>query len=259
MIKAAILFTAGTNCDEETVHAFRLAGTKADRIHLNLLKKKKSILKDYQILVIPGGFTYGDYISAGKILANELQYILKESISKFISQGKLIIGICNGFQVLIKAGILPGFSQYFTKQTITLDMNDSNRFECRWVYLKANPKSPCVFTKDIDIMPVPVAHAEGKFVVDSKKTLDKIKKNNQDVFTYVDKNGKHAGYPYNPNGSVADIAGICDTTGRIFGLMPHPERASSIYQYPDWARQKVTEPVGLKIFKDAVNYAKANL
>ncbi|MBS4016076.1 MAG: phosphoribosylformylglycinamidine synthase I [Candidatus Latescibacteria bacterium] len=257
MIRVASLFTAGTNCDEETMLAFEMAGAKSERVHLNLLKKNRRLLEKYQILAIPGGFTYGDYISAGKILANELQYILEHSITEFIQAGKLIIGICNGFQVLVKAGILPGFSQ---KQSVTLDVNDSNRFECRWVYLKANPKSPCVFTKDIDMMPVPVAHAEGKFVVDSEKTLKKIKKNNQDVFTYVNQKGGKAQYPDNPNGSIEDIAGICDSTGRIFGLMPHPERASSIYQYPDWFMSKhMQEPIGLKVFKNAVKYAQKNL
>jgi phosphoribosylformylglycinamidine synthase len=257
MVKVASLFTAGTNCDEETMLAFERAGAKADRLHLNRLKKNRHFLEKYQILAIPGGFTYGDYISAGKILANELQYILEDSIAEFIQAGKLIIGICNGFQVLAKAGILPGFSH---TQSVTLDVNDSNRFECRWVYLKANRQSPCIFTKDIDLMSVPVAHAEGKFVVDSQKTLDAIKKNNQDVFSYVNQKGGKAQYPDNPNGSIADIAGICDTTGRIFGLMPHPERASSIYQYPDWFVSKhMQEPIGLKVFKNAVTYAQANL
>lgn len=271
MVKVAMLFTAGTNCDEETMLAFKVAGAQAERIHLNLLKKKKHILKEYHILCVPGGFTYGDYISAGKILANELHYILEDDVNEFIEAGKLILGICNGFQVLVKAGILPGFSNhkekksYFTKQTVTLDTNDSNRFECRWINLKTNLKSPCVFTKGINrIISIPVAHAEGKFVVDNKKTLQRLKDNNQIVFTYCDKNGKKAGYPYNPNGSIADIAGICDYTGRIFGLMPHPERASSIYQYPNWgaslhASQKPIEPDGLKIFINAVKYAKENL
>lgn len=266
-VKVAILFTAGTNCDEETIHAFERAGAKADRIHLNLLKKKKHLLKDYQILVIPGGFTYGDYISAGKILANELKYILDDSVNEFIKQGKLILGVCNGFQVLVKAGILPGFSNdkakksYFSKQTVTLDTNNSNRFECRWIYLKPNPKSSCIFTKGINkVISIPVAHAEGKFVVDNNKTLQKLMSNNQIVFTYCNENGAKAKYPYNPNGSVADIAGICDATGRIFGLMPHPERASSIYQYPDWhVRKDVYEPDGLKVFINAVNYVKENL
>lgn len=256
MVKVASLFTAGTNCDEETRLAFQWSGAQAEHVHLNLLKKNKQILRSYQILVIPGGFTYGDYISAGKILANELQYILHDSISEFIRQGKLIIGICNGFQVLVKAGILPDFSN---KQTVTLNVNDSNRFECRWVYLKANPNSPCVFTKDIDIMPVPVAHTEGKFVVDNDKTLSQLKKTCQIVFTYTNECGEKAKYPNNPNGSVEDIAGICDKTGQIFGLMPHPERASSIYQYPNWLRQKISQPIGLKVFVNAVNYAKANL
>jgi len=295
MVKVAILFTAGTNCDEETMFAFKAAGAQTERIHLNLLKKKKHILKEYHILCVPGGFTYGDYISAGKILANELHYILEDSVNEFIEAGKLILGICNGFQVLVKAGILPGFSErtqinadriglaqiksakicvpkfpeeeksYFSKQTVTLDTNDSNRFECRWINLKTILKSPCVFTKGINrIISIPVAHAEGKFIVDNKKTLYRLKDNNQIVFTYCDKNGKKAGYPYNPNGSIADIAGICDYTGRIFGLMPHPERASSIYQYPNWGAslhmsQKIKEPDGLKIFINAVNYAKENL
>ncbi len=271
MVKTAVLFTAGTNCDEETIYAFELAGAKAVRIHLNKLKKNKHILKDYHILVIPGGFTYGDYISAGKILANELQYILADSINEFIRQGKLILGICNGFQILAKAGILPGFSNdkvkktYFSKQTVTLDTNDSNRFECRWIYLKPNPKSPCVFTKGMNnIISIPVAHAEGKFVVNKKETLSKLIKQEQVVFTYVNDKGKKADYPYNPNGSVADIAGICDSTGRIFGLMPHPERASTIYQYPNWgaslhASEKTQEPDGIKMFINAVNYAKENL
>ncbi len=266
MVKVAVLFTAGTNCDEETIHAFKLAGADAERVHLNLLKKKKHLLKEYQILVIPGGFTYGDYISAGKILANELKYILENSVNDFIRQGKLILGICNGFQVLVKAGVLPGFANdkvkksYFSKQTVTLDTNDSNRFECRWIFLKPNPKSPCIFIKGTNkVISIPVAHAEGKFVVDNKKTLQRLKDNNQIVFIYCDKNGKKAGYPYNPNGSIADIAGICDSTGRIFGLMPHPERASSVYQYPNWSRQMKKEPDGLKIFANAVKYAKENL
>lgn len=258
MVKVAVLFAAGTNCDEETIHAFKLAGAKAERVRLILLKKKKHLLKDCQILVIPGGFTYGDYISAGKILANELQFLLQDSVSEFIEQGKLILGICNGFQVLVKSGILPGFSKYFTKQTVTLDVNDSNRFECRWIYLKANPKSPCVFTKGLNILPLPVAHAEGKFVVDSKRTLGRLKKQNQIVFTYVNENGKQGGYLNNPNGSIEDIAGICDTTGRIFGLMPHPERFSLIHQHPNWQREEIKEAIGLKIFKNAVGYAKEN-
>jgi phosphoribosylformylglycinamidine synthase len=288
MVKTAVLFTAGTNCDEETIQAFHSAGAKAERVHLNFLKKKKHLLKEYQILVIPGGFTYGDYISAGKILANELKYILEESVNEFINQGKLIIGICNGFQVLVKAGILPGLtkslatealrtrrikdkisvnsvspwhSSFFSKQTVTLDTNDSNRFECRWIFLKPNPKSPCIFTRGMNkVISIPVAHAEGKFITDNNKTLQNIKENNQIVFTYCDENGKKAKYPYNPNGSVAEIAGICDASGRIFGLMPHPERASSIYQYPNWHTLKGKfEPDGLKVFVNAVNYAKENL
>lgn len=259
MVKVAVLFTAGTNCDEETIYAFEQVGAKAERVHLNFLKKKKPLLRNYQILVIPGGFSYGDYISAGKIFANELQFILKDSTNEFIEQGKLILGICNGFQVLVKCGILPGFTRYFSRQTVTLQPNDSNRFECRWIYLKANSKSPCIFTKGIKIISLPVAHAEGKFVVNDKKTLVQLKKQNQVVFTYVNEKGELAGYPYNPNGSMENIAGICDRTGRIFGLMPHPERFSSIYHHPRWQSEDINEPAGLRIFANAVNYAQANL
>ncbi|MCX8014426.1 MAG: phosphoribosylformylglycinamidine synthase subunit PurQ [candidate division WOR-3 bacterium] len=258
-VKVGVLFTAGTNCDEETIQAFELAGAKAERILLSIFKKRKHLINNYHILCIPGGFTYGDYISAGKILANELKFILQEYLMKFINDGKLILGICNGFQVLVKAGILPGIPKYFTKQTVTLDVNDSNRFECRWIYLKANNQSPCIFTKEIeDVFMLPVAHAEGKFVVDSKKTLNTIKENNLITLTYVDEKGKKAGYPYNPNGSIENIAGICDITGRIFGLMPHPERFVSIYQHPAWHREKIN-PIGLKIFNNAIKYAQENL
>ncbi|MEO0091929.1 MAG: phosphoribosylformylglycinamidine synthase I [candidate division WOR-3 bacterium] len=259
-VKVAVLFTAGTNCDAETIYAFELAGAKAERILLSIFKRNKHLINNYHILCIPGGFTYGDYISAGKILANELQFIFKDYLEKFINDGKLILGICNGFQVLVKAGMLPGFPHYFAKQTVTLDVNDSNRFECRWIYLKANPQSACIFTKGIEeVFMLPVAHAEGKFVVDNKTTLKKIKENNLITLTYVDENGNKAGYPFNPNGSIENIAGICDITGRIFGLMPHPERFVSIYQHPSWHRQKVKNPIGLKIFHNAVNYVQENL
>ncbi len=154
MVKVAVLFTAGTNCDSETVYAFELVGAKTDTVHINQLKSKKKSLSNYTIMAIPGGFTYGDYIAAGRILATELKYNLREDIEKFIEDGKLIIGLCNGFQVLVKAGILPGIPTYFSDQTITLDANDSNRYEDRWIYLKNMKGNRCIFTKGID----PIIH-----------------------------------------------------------------------------------------------------
>lgn len=259
MVKVLILFTAGTNCDQETKVAFEEVGAQPEIVHMNTLKIGDKNLKDYQILVIPGGFTYGDYIAAGRILANELRIYLREDIEEFTKTGKLILGICNGFQVLVKAGILPGFDNYFTPQIATLDFNDSNRFEDRWVYLKTN-NTECVFTKGIEgIISLPVAHAEGKFLTRDKETLDRIKKNSQIVFEYVNEKGEKAGYPYNPNGSVENIAGICDPTGKVLGLMPHPERFVRITQHPKWHTSNIKKPDGLLIFQNSVDYVKKNL
>ena len=260
--KVLILRAAGTNCDAETAFSFQRFRAKTDLVHINRLFSKEKKLEDYQILVIPGGLTYGDDISAGKILANELRYKLKDILQKFILEGKLILGICNGFQVLVKAGILPG-NQGF-EQEVSLITNDSGRFEDRWVYLKSkikNQKSKCVWTKDLsEIIFLPVAHAEGKFITKDKSVLDKLKEHDQIVFQYCDENGNLAGYPYNPNGSEYNIAGICDETGKIFGLMPHPERYVDIYQSPKWIREKKRrEPDGVRIFKNGIDYARKYL
>ncbi|MEO0129107.1 MAG: phosphoribosylformylglycinamidine synthase I [candidate division WOR-3 bacterium] len=252
-IRTLVVRAAGTNCDLETVYAFELAGAHAERVYIDEIKNT-NLLK-YKILVFPGGFTYGDDISAGKILANEIKYKLKDKILKFIEKGNLILGICNGFQVLVKAGILPGFDGYFIEQTVSLITNDSERFEDRWVDLKVYPERS-VFTRGINgIISLPVAHAEGKFVVKNRQILKKIEK--QIVFQYVDEKGRLGGYPYNPNGSVMNIAGIADKTGRILGLMPHPERHISYLQHPLHTRKKLNEKGdGFKIFENAVNYFK---
>lgn len=254
--KVIILRTAGTNCNFETEHGFKLAGAEADQVHINELIEKRKSLSGYQILAIPGGFSYGDDIAAGKILANELKYKLFRQVSEFVEEGKLIIGICNGFQVLVKAGLLPGFNGISETQQATLYLNDSAKFECRWVYLKTE-NSRCVFTQALKpIIYLPVAHGEGKFFAD-KGVLDQIEANGQVAFRYVDAEGKLAGYPHNPNGSERSIAGICDATGRIFGLMPHPERHLSKYNHPRWTREELPEEGdGLAIFKNAVRYAE---
>lgn len=255
--KVCVLRAAGTNCDQETVFAFVAAGASCERIHINQLIGRQKSLEDYQILAIPGGFTYGDDIAAGKILANELRYKLIGSLRRFIEAGKLIIGICNGFQVLVKSGLLPGNSDL--RQEASLIINDSGRFEDRWVYLK---NQRCVWTKDLPhISYLPVAHGEGKFITQDKSVLEKLKQNNQIVFQYCNERGVLFGYPCNPNGSVDNIAGICDESGRILGLMPHPERHSFYIQHPRWngLKTKNKEAQGLLIFKNGVKYAKEYL
>ncbi|MEI6631625.1 MAG: phosphoribosylformylglycinamidine synthase I [bacterium] len=254
--KVCILRTAGTNCDKETAFAFEKSGGQAELIHVNRLINKARRIADYQILAIPGGFSYGDDAGAGRILANELRFKLIEDIRNFIAQGKLIIGICNGFQILVKSGLLPGNGDL--NQEASLIINDSNKFEDRWVYLR--PQGRCVWTEGIkeDIY-LPVAHGEGKFVVLNKQVLARLKKNRQVIFQYCDNHGRLSGYPDNPNGSIDNIAGISDKSGRIFGLMPHPERHIQISQHPMQAASKKRQGDGMLIFKNGVNYARKHL
>lgn len=248
--KALILRGPGTNCDRETAFAFEKAGAATALVHINRLISGAERLGDYDILIIPGGFTYGDDIAAGKVLANELMLRLGEPVRRFISDGRLVLGICNGFQVMVKAGILPALAR--EDSGITLTNNDSNRFECRWVHLEVEPDSPCVFTRGIEKMYLPVAHAEGKLVA-SPEVLPSLPV----VLRYANPEGGKAGYPLNPNGSVADIAGICDATGRVFALMPHPERYIGRMQHPRWTRGDGGEPGdGFGIFANAVAFAK---
>jgi phosphoribosylformylglycinamidine synthase len=258
MVKVIVLRTAGTNCDKETAQAFIKQGAQAELVHINELKDKKKNLASYHILAIPGGFTYGDDVASGRIMANELRFGLRDNVLEFIEKGKLIIGICNGFQVLVKSGLLPDSS--VLRQETTLNLNDSCKFEDRWTHLKVDTESPCVWTKNIDrLIELPVAHAEGKFMADKGK-VDELAKSSQIVFRYVDAQGKPAGYPQNPNGSVESIAGICDKTGRIFGLMPHPERFIIAAQNPRYHRLKKKRNLdGNIIFKNAVKYAETNL
>lgn len=252
--KVLIIRAAGTNCDVETAYAFQSAGAIAERSYIDDVVTKN--LLNYQIIALPGGFTYGDDIAAGKIFANEIKYKLRDKFVAFIEKANLIIGICNGFQILVKCGILPGFDNYFEPQSVSLITNDSERFEDRWIFLKVYTERS-IFTKDMkQIITLPVAHAEGKFVVKDDTILEKIK--NHIVFQYVDENGAPAGYPFNPNGSILNIAGIADKTGRILGLMPHPERNISYLQQPNHIRKKVDSlGDGFQIFKNAVDYFKS--
>ncbi len=258
--KVLILTGYGINCDIETKHAFDLAGAQAGRIHLTDLLNGKVKLADYHILALPGGFSFGDDIASGKVLANMIKYNLGDQLQEFIEEGKLIIGICNGFQAMVKMGILPAFDGDYSRQDVTLTFNDSGRFEDRWVHLNANTFSKCVFTRWIKNIYLPVRHGEGKFMVKNPQVLERLKKNNHIVFQYVDIDGTPAGYPENPNGSIDNIAAICDGTGRIFGMMPHPEAFQHKTNHPAWTREELPEEgAGMAIFRNAVDYAKKNL
>ncbi len=261
-VKVLVLRTAGTNCDKETVFAFEDAGARVDLVHINKLFNKEKKLSDYHILALPGGFSYGDDISAGRILANELRLKLGSDLKKFIADGKLIIGICNGFQILVKAGLLPALTEEGGAKAVqqaTLMTNDSGKFEDRWTYLKVSGRSPWV--KDVNnIVYFPVAHGEGKFIAKNENILQAIKDNGQVVFRYCAKDGRKPDYPDNPNGAEDDIAGITDPTGRVLGLMPHPERHYLFTQHPFWTRldKEGRYGDGAKIFQNGVNYIKKN-
>jgi phosphoribosylformylglycinamidine synthase len=251
-VRVSILRAPGTNCDVETAFAFEEAGAATFLVDISELVRREKPLSDYQIMVIPGGFTYGDDVSAGKVLANELKAKLGEDIKCFVDRGGLILGICNGFQVLVKANLLPDLGNS-GPPSVTLSANSSGRFECRWVHLSVNQQTHCVFTNGIDHMYLPVAHGEGK-VVATAQALPHL----NIVLYYTDEHGNTgAGYPHNPNGSVANIAGICDASGRVFALMPHPERYIRGSQHPQWTRQGMKEyGDGFQIFVNAVKWAQ---
>ncbi len=259
-VRVLVLRTAGTNCNEETAYAFSYFGAAVDQVHVNELVAGTKKLLDYQILALPGGFSYGDDIASGRILANELRLKLGGDIKKFIADGKLVIGICNGFQILVKAGILPGLGLN-AGQEATLFHNDSAKFEARWTHLTVTGEKS-VWTKGIQQqIYLPVAHGEGKFIPRDPKVLETLKANGQIVFHYCAANGAVPLYPDNPNGSTEHIAGICDTTGRVLGLMPHPERHFLSHQHPFWMRLGKKDKLGdgAKIFENGINYAKEQL
>ena len=271
-VRAIVLRAAGINCDMETEYALELAGAKAQRMHINRIIKDKTLLDEFQIIVFPGGFSYGDDVAAGKILANQIVHHLYAPVQKFIADGKLVLGICNGFQVLVKAGILPGSDKKsatedtekdqlskISNQSVTITYNDSGKFEDRWVYL-APQTEKCIFIKPGRQIYLPIAHGEGKVVTKDEATLEKLKSQGHVAFKYVDKNGKEGDYPINPNGSTDSIAGLTDATGRVLGLMPHPERHVRPTQHPHWSRlEKRQDGDGMTIFANAVKYIQANL
>ncbi len=253
-LKSLILRTAGTNNDLETAFALRRAGSETRRIHINRLKEQPALLSQFDIFILPGGFSYGDHLGAGTVLANEIRTYLEEPLSAFIGDGKIVIGICNGFQVLVKTGFLPGAT--YGNNDITLATNDSHRFEDRWVDLKG-ARSRTGAVEEGEMMYMPVAHAEGKLVCRNSGIRKRLSENGQIIFRYCGPDGgQGAGYPSNPNGSADDIAGLCDPTGRVIGMMPHPERFCHPQQHPAWTRgNSGADADGLTLFKRIITCA----
>ncbi len=257
--KTLVLRAPGTNCDVETAYAFRLAGADAEAIHVNQVVENPGLLDDFQILCLPGGFSYGDDVAAGRVLASQLMSRLADAMRSFCASDKLVLGICNGFQILLKSGLLLPDDADGSQATLT--WNDSGRFTDQWVNLLGNG-SRCVFLKEIDQMYLPIAHAEGKFVSRTPDILDQLAAADQIALKYCRPGGLNGQvpFPHNPNGSQANIAGLCDATGRVFGLMPHPERHIDPTHHPRWTRHEGELPQhgdGFAIFKNAVDYFTA--
>ncbi|HRK30132.1 MAG TPA: phosphoribosylformylglycinamidine synthase I [Tepidisphaeraceae bacterium] len=257
--RTLILRAAGVNCEAETAHAFERAGATTDIVHVNQLMQLPRLLEGYQLLAIPGGFSYGDDISAGKILANQFMHHLRDNLHAFRDAGKPIIGICNGFQVLVKTDLLPDPVGDRPGQTATLTNNDSGRYHDRWIRLAVRSRK-CVWTKNLGDFDAPMAHGEGKFVPADDATRRALWDEDRIALVYVKPDGSPAGgeWPHNPNGSADDIAGACDATGLVLGMMPHPERFISPLQHPAWTSwaSLPEEAAGLAIFRNAVDHAR---
>jgi phosphoribosylformylglycinamidine synthase I len=257
-VRACVITGYGINADEELVEAFRLAGARAELLHVNDLLECSAEIARYDILAFPGGFSFGDHLGSGLVFAGLCRGRLKEELERFIDEGKLVIGICNGFQVLVKLGILPNIAGSW-EQEASLVHNSSGVFENRWVRVRFEPRSPCVWTRGLDSMELPVRHGEGRFVA-SEEVLRELEERRLVALRYATRWGEATApvpYPDNPNGSTHDIGGVCDATGRVFGLMPHPEAFVLPQHHPRWTRETVTEGMGSRIFRNAVSYLEA--
>lgn len=258
-IRIAILRIEGTNCEDESFLAFKDLGASPEYVHLNELTRGKKSIENYHMIFIPGGFSGGDYVRAGAIFASRMKGTISKDLKKFIDDGKIVLGVCNGFQVLIELGFLPGIETNWSEKTQAgLAPNISNRFECRWIYVKKE-KSSCSFLDGMEngeVFSMPIAHAEGRFMFPREyenKFLNHMLDHGQIALRYVDPEGNYSSYPWNPNGSFYNIAGVCNEQGNVFGLMPHPERAFFKYQHPGFFRNNSNTP-GRIMFKGMVDY-----
>lgn len=273
-VKAIVLTGFGTNCETEMAHACRLGGAdQVDIVHISELMDGEYSLDDYHFLNLPGGFLDGDDLGAAQAGAHRFNYavvkttgeLIRSQITRFIEAGKLILGVCNGFQLLVKMGLLPGLDHRYDERMVSLTHNDSGRFEDRWSTLLVEPNGPCVFTRGLTGLYFPVRHGEGKFVSRNQETLARLEKEKLIVLRYTDprpgsNNEPTMEYPFNPNGSPAAIAGICDPSGRIFGLMPHPEAFLYSTNHPRWTREQLErEGQGVALFRNAANFIREEL
>ena len=267
-VSALVLAGYGLNCDYETAYAFEIAGAKAQRVHINALIDENVSLDDFQIMAFIGGFSWADDHGGGVVQAVRMKTRIGDKLLQFVEDGKLIIGICNGFQCLVNLGLLPAVDSDYTKRSIALATNNCATYRNQWVSLSVNPSSPCVFTRGLDKLELPVRHGEGKFIAE-QDTVDHLLRHHQDVLHYIKQDGTPAQgeFPFNPNGSLLDIAGVCDPSGRVFGLMPHPEAYNHWTNHPNWTFHKEqtrrglapspTEPTpGVRIFRNAVDYLR---
>lgn len=267
-IRVCVLRIEGTNCEEEAYNAFKLLGADPEKVHLKQLTEDcppsmRRDLDDYQILMFPGGFSAGDYVRAGAIFAARIKSRLAPDVENFVSSGRPVLGICNGFQILVELGLLPSFDEILSEEPqAALYTNDSGRFECRPTYLKHENHGKCVFTSQLprgEVVLFPSAHAEGNLRFPTDREMEivrRLEENDQIVFRYVDADGNYAGYPWCPSGTVANIGGICNPEGNVLGLMPHPERVMFRYQHPDWTRDQDPNAPGdgRVIFSSALEY-----
>ena len=269
-VKALIITGFGINCEEEMAAAYRLAGAEAEIVHLNDIFSEKKSIHDYDIMNFPGGFSFGDDLGSGKVLSNKMKFkklksgkLFFNDIKDFLNKGKFVFGVCNGFQFLVKMGLLPNIGNDFDQQ-VTLTGNNSGKYEDRWVHIKVNENSKTPFLKGIQKLFVPVRHGEGKMIFKNKEMMEIVRQKNLNCLTYCDEDGNETDeYPLNPNGSDLNCAGLTNETGRVFGLMPHPEAFLSLYNHPNWGQLKRENPdisedgEGLQIFMNIVEHIKS--
>ena len=272
-VRVAVLFGFGINCDRETAAVFDMVGGTSERLHVNNLVQGNRSLEEFDILAVPGGFSFGDHLGSGRLLGNRLRFALRDQLQKFVILGKPIIGICNGFQALVKTGLLPGPESASLEpdliQRASLTLNNTGRYEDRWVTLEFDSESPCIWTKGIQRIECPVRHGEGRFVMPTDADLDHLSTNHQLTVRYVDPSTELGSglsddllpFPLSPNGSMRNIAGICDPTGLVFGLMPHPEAFYTMWLHPEHTSMNLEddqwEGSGLQIFRNAVEYVRS--